>query len=104
MYFKIADTAVSALRYYPYVEKTIGGEGPAVDDTPSETEPVDVNVTEETPTEGATEPVEGATEPVEGATEPVEGATEEPADTPGFGFVFGLVGLLAVVYLVRRNN
>ncbi|HII02370.1 TPA: PGF-CTERM sorting domain-containing protein, partial [Methanosarcinaceae archaeon] len=31
---------------------------------------------------------------------------EEPEEepTPGFGFVFGLAGLLAVVYLVRRNN
>ncbi|KKG09486.1 S-layer protein domain-containing protein [Methanosarcina sp. 2.H.A.1B.4] len=101
MYFKIADTSANDLRYYPYVEKTIGDEGPEVDETPSETEPADDNVTEV-----VTEPVEGETEPVEGETEPVEGETteEEPADTPGFGVVLGLVGLLAVVYLVRRNN
>ncbi|KKH49852.1 S-layer protein domain-containing protein [Methanosarcina sp. 1.H.A.2.2] len=101
MYFKIADTSASDLRYYPYVEKTIGDEGPEVDETPSETEPAEngTEVTTEEPTEDVTEPVEDATEPVEG--EPTE---EEPADTPGFGVVLGLVGLLAVVYLVRRNN
>ncbi|KKH96840.1 hypothetical protein EO95_02650, partial [Methanosarcina sp. 1.H.T.1A.1] len=102
MYFKIADTSASDLRYYPYVEKTIGDEGPEVDETPSETEPAENGTEEVTPTE---EPTEGATEPVEGATEPVEGETT-PAEetTPGFGVVLGLVGLLAVVYLVRRNN
>nr|WP_304413487.1 S-layer protein domain-containing protein [Methanosarcina sp. WH1] len=104
MYFKIADTASSALRYYPYVEKVIGGEGDVEDiETPAETEPADDNVTEEV-TEPADDNVtEEVTEPAddnvtEEVTEP-----EEPG-APGFGFVFGLVGLLAVVYLVRRNN
>ncbi|MHC1755467.1 MAG: S-layer protein domain-containing protein [Methanosarcina sp.] len=102
MSFKVADTPSSELRYYPFVEKTLGDEG---DEEPVETETDNVTEeepTEEEPTEGVT-PVEGET-PIEGET-PVEGETtteEEP--TPGFGFVFGLVGLLAVVYLVRRNN
>jgi len=105
MYFKIADTPASQLRYYPYVEKTIVGEEGGEEVTPTEEE----TPTEEvTPTEGGEEvtPTEGGeVTPTEGETEPVEGETT-PAEegAPGFGFVFGLVGLLAVVYLVRRNN
>ncbi|WP_229389830.1 S-layer protein domain-containing protein, partial [Methanosarcina sp. DH2] len=101
MYFKIADS--SALRYYPYVEKTIGDEGD-VDEEETETETVTGNETEEgvTPTEEPTE--EGVTPTEEGETEPEETEPEEEPGAPGFGFVFGLVGLLAVVYLVRRNN
>ncbi|MGA9187246.1 MAG: PGF-CTERM sorting domain-containing protein, partial [Methanosarcina sp.] len=55
-------------------------------ETPTEE---DNNVTTETPNEGET---------------PATNETGTKNDTPGFGFVFGLVGLLAVVYLVRRNN
>jgi S-layer protein (TIGR01567 family) len=101
MYFKIADS--SALRYYPYVEKTIGDEGD-VDEEETETETVTGNETDEgvTPTEEPTE--EGVTPTEEGETEPEETEPEEEPGAPGFGFVFGLVGLLAVVYLVRRNN
>ncbi|MDD3247004.1 MAG: S-layer protein domain-containing protein [Methanosarcina sp.] len=106
MYFKIADTASSALRYYPYVEKTIGDEGVVVTETPTGTEtPSDDNMTEATtPAEGVT-PAEGEVTATEGTNDTGETTTEEaPADTPGFGVVLGLVGLLAVVYLVRRNN
>ncbi|AKB35356.1 hypothetical protein MSSAC_0766 [Methanosarcina siciliae C2J] len=102
MYFMIADTSSSDLRYYPYVEKTIGDEVPGagetetVTETETETEPSG----EVTETETETEPGETETE-----TETEPGETEtEPSGIPGFGFVFGLVGLLAVVYLVRRNN
>ena len=103
MYFKIADTSTSALRYYPYVEKTIGGEGPSDNVTPTEGEVTptegDVTPTEEvTPTEGDVTPTEEATEPAAGETTPADNGA------PGFGVVLGLVGLLAVVYLVRRNN
>jgi PGF-CTERM protein len=68
------------------------------------TETEEGNVTEEEePTEAVTE-TEGVTEPTEEGTEPTEAPTETEGKTPGFGVVLGLVGLLAVVYLVRRNN
>ena len=108
MLFKVADTAASELRYYPFVEKTIGGEGVEEPEEEGNETEVDENETEvEEPTEEVTEPTEEATEPTEEATE--EEPTEEPTteaegSTPGFGVVLGLVGLLAVVYLVRRNN
>jgi S-layer protein (TIGR01567 family) len=104
MYFKVADTGADTLRYYPFVEKTIeGGEGPvttptkpAGNETPGNETPV------ETPTEvGNVTPTET---PTEVTTEPTEAPTTEGEGTPGFGVVIGLVGLLAVVYLVRRNN
>ena len=107
MYFKIADTSVSALRYYPYVEKTIGNETGIPEGTPSKVDTPAENMTDVTPTEeGTVTPTEeGTVTPTEGSTEPVEGETT-PADgkSPGFGVVLGLVGLLSVVYLVRRNN
>jgi PGF-CTERM protein len=105
MLFKVADTAASELRYYPFVEKTIDGE--VVDDDEDDdnvTEPEDNDTEVEEPTEEVTEPTEEATEPTEEATEPTEEPTEAEGSTPGFGVVLGLVGLLAVVYLVRRNN
>ena len=108
MFLKIADTPSNELRYYPFVERTVGeGEPDLEDDEPTvdenETTPVDENET--TPVdENETNVTEPGETPAE--EEPTEGDTpeEEPADTPGFGVVLGLVGLLAVVYLVRRNN
>ena len=111
MSFKIADTPASELRYYPFVEKTLGNVTSLNDTTPvgvgNITTPVEGNdtigdnVTTETPTE---EDNNVTTEtPNEGET-PATNETGTKNDTPGFGFVFGLVGLLAVVYLVRRNN
>ena len=110
MSFKIADTSNSELRYYPFVEMTVGnvtepttGAGNV---TGNVTTPGNVtvgNVTE-TPTEGNVTPTEGnVTTPAEGET-PAANETTPEEKGPGFGFVFGLVGLLAVVYLVRRNN
>jgi S-layer protein (TIGR01567 family) len=101
MYFMIADTSSSDLRYYPYVEKTIGEEVSGEEETPEETPTGEVTETEgeeETPTEVTETPTEGEPAPEETET------TESEGTTPGFGFMFGLVGLLAVVYLVRRNN
>ncbi|AKJ39039.1 S-layer protein domain-containing protein [Methanosarcina barkeri] len=109
MSFKIADTSTSDLRYYPFVERTVGNNTTVSDITkPSGNEtvgnetvtpdnittetPEDVNATPETPE--ATTPEE----PTDNATKPEENST------PGFGVVLGLVGLLGVVYLVRRNN
>ncbi|HPS88599.1 MAG TPA: S-layer protein domain-containing protein [Methanosarcina vacuolata] len=110
MSFKIADTATSDLRYYPFVERTVGNE------TTNATEPsvgnvsVGDNVT--TPTDNVTTPetpedlnatTPEATTPEE-PTEATNATGEEKETSPGFGVVLGLVGLLGVVYLVRRNN
>ncbi|MGB9930035.1 MAG: S-layer protein domain-containing protein [Methanosarcina sp.] len=118
MYFKIADTPVNELRYYPYVEKTVG-PGNMTDDDEDENETevdenetevdeneteVDENATEEE-TEEETEEVTEENETEGNATEGEEGGEggEEEPTTPGFGALLGLVGLVAVVYLVRRN-
>ena len=99
MYFKVADS--EELRYYPYVERTIG-EG--------EEKPIETETGEEVTTPGVNEtevsqtPVEAETTPVEAETTPAaEATTTEDGGIPGFGIVLGLAGLLAVVYLVRRN-
>lgn len=100
MSFKIADTPSTELRYYPFVEKTVGEVTEEPKETPVE-EPIETpeddnktagdNVSTETPVEDT---------PVEEPTP----AGDKEGKTPGFGVVLGLVGLLAVVYLVRRNN
>ncbi|HWQ49438.1 MAG TPA: S-layer protein domain-containing protein, partial [Methanosarcina sp.] len=110
MSFKVADTPTSELRYYPFVEKTVGNEttnntsnvGPSVSGNETignETEPS--NITTETPEDvNATPETPEATTP----EAPTEANTTKEENTPGFGVVLGLVGLLGVVYLVRRNN
>ncbi len=109
MSFKIADTPASELRYYPFVEKTLGNvtSAPGNNTSGNITEPVvnnnntiGDNVTTETPVDNVSTPGETPVEEVPTETN----ATDDKKPTPGFGFVFGLVGLLAVVYLVRRNN
>ncbi|MGV8078340.1 MAG: S-layer protein domain-containing protein, partial [Methanosarcina sp.] len=95
MSFKVADTPSTELRYYPFVEKTLGNETGTTPEG-NETTPED-NVT--TPVEGETTTEE---EPTEGT--PAENNTSTEPETPGFEVVPGIVGLLAVVYLVRRNN
>ena len=102
MSFKIADTPSTELRYYPFVEKTVGEVTEEPKETPVE-EPIETpeddnktagdNNNTETPVEDT---------PVEEPTP--AGDKEGEGKTPGFGVVLGLVGLLAVVYLVRRNN
>jgi hypothetical protein len=114
MYFKVADTSSNELRYYPYVEKTTGNETTPIGNvTPGAnvTAPVGnvtpgVNVTAPegnvTPGPGIT-PAEGQTV-AEGVT-PGANATTPEGGIPGFtGVWFGIAGLLAVIYLVRRNN
>jgi S-layer protein (TIGR01567 family) len=108
MSFKIADTPASELRYYPFVEKTLGNETTPTNNTSTSvgniTTPVEGNNTigdnDTTPVDNMSTP--GETPVEETPTE--ENKTDDKKPTPGFGFVFGLVGLLAVVYLVRRNN
>ena len=115
MFFKVADTPVDELRYYPFVEKIVGDGNESVLPDGNETEEEE-NVSEEenvTEEEGnVTEEEEGnVTETPEEAeegeeeTETEANETEEgEEDAPGFGVVLGITGLLAVVYLVRRNN
>ena len=118
MFFKIADA--DTLRYFPYVEKTIGNEtgnvtpsGPSV--TPGTGNATNVTTGNET---NVTAPVGNETTPAVGGETP--GATtpegETPANntstnntstgskSPGFGVILGISGLLAVVYLVRSNK
>ena len=110
MSFKIADTATSDLRYYPFVERTVGNETTNVTSSTDGNVTVGENVT--TPTDNVTTPETpedlNATTPEtttpEEPTEATNATGEEKEDSPGFGVVLGLVGLLGVVYLVRRNN
>ena len=106
MFFKIADTPASELRYYPFVKRTIGDENnTSIDNTSVEPvnkteQPSDDNGTIETPDDNT--PATPGETSVEAPTE--ENKTEPGKESPGFGVVLGLVGLLAVVYIVRRNN
>ena len=105
MFFKIADTPASELRYYPFVKRTIGDENnTSIENNTivesNKTEPSDDNATIETPDDNT--PATPGETSVEAPTE--ENKTEPGKESPGFGVVLGLVGLLAVVYIVRRNN
>ncbi len=107
------------LRYYIYKEATIEGEGEEAAKMENETAVVTpVNATEKT-VEEAKEAVEEANKTVEEAEKVVEEAKEEvveaeakaeeaaevPANqTPGFGSIFALTGLLAVAYLVLSRR
>ncbi|MDD2440435.1 MAG: S-layer protein domain-containing protein [Methanosarcinaceae archaeon] len=100
--FRVADN--ETLRFYPFSEAIIGDGEKPVDEPDDTEEPVDVPDDNETVSPDEPEqPIEEPEEPA-GPEEPSD-EPEEPEDNgiPGFGFVFGLAGLLAVVYLVRRN-
>ncbi|AKB24808.1 hypothetical protein MSMTP_1339 [Methanosarcina sp. MTP4] len=117
MFFKIGDTPVEELRYFPFVVRILGEINettglPEMNETEmgeNETRPEE-NVTE-TPGENGTEEPSGE-ETEEGAEEETEEETagnnttggEEGEGTPGFGIVPCLVGLLAVGYLFRRKS
>ncbi|MEA1944251.1 MAG: S-layer protein domain-containing protein, partial [Euryarchaeota archaeon] len=114
MYFKTADNdgpgEDGALRFYPYVEYTIGGVAPAEpEETPEEEPEVEptpaVNVTPAVegtpgvPAEGEVVPTAEETVPV--TEETVPEAEETPKKkVPGFEAVFAIAGLLAIAYLV----
>jgi len=108
MSFKIADTSTSDLRYYPFVTRIVGNETTNTSVKPIGNVSVDENLT--TPSDNITTPtpedVNATTPETPEATtpEPTENATTPEKESPGFGVVLGLVGLLGVVYLVRRNN
>ena len=113
MYFKVADDD-NNLRYYPYVEQTIGN-GSVVVSTPATgtitpvvnvtTTPVPTNVTPNetivpTPIVNETPVVT----PVVTSTPVAVNNTTTPPSTPGFGAIPAIVGLLVIVYLVRKNR
>ena len=109
MSFKIADTPTSELRYYPFVTRTVGNntsesgiQKPSGNESVGNDTVTPENITTPTPGENVTPETPEETTP----EEPTKNATnpEEKKNTPGFGVVLGLVGLLGVVYLVRRNN
>jgi len=107
MYFKTADDAADRLRFYPFVEYTIG-EGAAGEAEEEVETPIDANETVNvTPTAVVTPTPEEAASPVVTATAEDTTAAEETATdkkTPGFEAVFAIAGLLAVAYLVLRQR
>ncbi|WP_406660537.1 S-layer protein domain-containing protein [Methanolobus sp. ZRKC3] len=107
MQFQTADDENNLLRFYPFVERTIGEDAvEIVDGEPTDEEmPVDEEapvVDEEAPVVDEEAPVVDEEAPVVDEEAPVdEEGEEEPA--PGFEAIFAVAGLLAVAYLVRRN-
>jgi S-layer protein (TIGR01567 family) len=104
MKFLVADD--SALRFFPFVERTIGEDATGtVTDGEGTDEPMPEVDETETEGEGEGEETEGTDVPEVEETEETEETedegTEEPA--PGFEAIFAVAGLLAVAYLVRRN-
>jgi len=114
MYFKTADdeSTPPKIRFYPYVEYTIG-EGAAAAEEEEEEAPTEVVTPEAnvTPTEVVTpapEPTAAIAEETAAAPEETAAAPEEAEaakkKTPGFEAVFAIAGLLAVAYLVLRQR
>jgi len=110
MYFKTADNAPGddQIRFYPFVEYTIGegapGEAEEEVETPIETPTLEANVT---PTAVVTPTAEPAASPAETATAEETATAAEAATkkkTPGFEAIFAIAGLLAVAYLVLRQR
>ncbi|TGC06786.1 S-layer protein domain-containing protein, partial [Methanolobus halotolerans] len=102
MMFRVADSPDNELRYYPFVEWTIEGDGVT---QPDDEEPVEEPV-DETPAgnETGNETPVDETPVDETPVDDEEPVTEEPAEeSPGFEAIFAVAGLLAVAYLVRRN-
>ena len=99
---KTADNS-SVLRYYPFVERTIGEDMQVEEpeeDMPEEDMPEEDMPEEGNETVGDTEDMPDDM-PVEDEEEPEEDPAEE--ESPGFEAIFAVAGLLAVAYLVRRN-
>ncbi|MGP8329493.1 MAG: S-layer protein domain-containing protein [Methanosarcinaceae archaeon] len=103
MKFKVADNDTT-LRYYPFVEYTIGDTTPT-NTTPTNTTPTNTTPTNTTPvntTPVDTTPVDDT--PVDTTTnDTTVNDTEDDDSIPGFASIFAITGLLAVAYLVRRN-
>ncbi|WP_292390180.1 S-layer protein domain-containing protein [Methanosarcina sp. UBA5] len=122
--FKVADTQADQLRYYPFVEKTVGNEttsdnntatGPSISggnvstsENANVTSEENANVTSEenanvTPEENANVTPEENSTSTQAPTQE-NNTTQDGKKSPGFGVLSGIVGLAGVVYLVRRNN
>jgi S-layer protein (TIGR01567 family) len=107
MFFKVADS--DALRYYPFVEMTIGNgtvvtepsTTAAANNTSVVTTPVANNTS--VPTSGEAPVVTETTATTE-TTHAAENNTSKPGSTPGFDVLPAIFGLLVVVYLVRKNR
>ncbi|WP_406655688.1 S-layer protein domain-containing protein [Methanolobus sp. ZRKC2] len=102
MSFLVADD--DDLRYYPFVEMTIAGDGVEApedeapeDEAPEDEAPEDEAPEDEAPEDEAPEDEAPEEEP------PVDNETGDEEPAPGFEAVFAVAGLLAVAYLVRRN-
>jgi S-layer protein (TIGR01567 family) len=118
MYFKIADTPTNEIRYYPYVEKVLGNatagnetgtSGPSVKPGAGNATNATNETTVTAPTVGngsnVTPTTPGETAPGETETTAANNTSKEGDKTPGFtGALLGISGLLAVIYLVRRNR
>ncbi|AKB43303.1 S-layer protein domain-containing protein [Methanosarcina vacuolata] len=115
MYFKVADSNV--LRYYPYVEETIGNgtatttlgnttsiDNTTVTDNMSVTSTPVVNSTEETQDVNASTPTNMETPTTPDTSAAANNTTETQNKSPGFGVIPAVFGLLLVFYIVRKNR
>ena len=102
MSFNVFDS--DRLKYYPFVEQTLGYIG----NKTTVTTTVTTNVTGVNASVNQTNVTTVTTENVPVANETTAAnatnATKEEKKTPGFGVLLGITGLLAVVYFVRRNR
>ena len=110
LYFKTADDDVNDnIRFYPYVEYTIG-EGVVAaeeeEEPPTEVETPEANVTPTEVVTPAPEPTAAIAEETAAVAEETAAPAEEPTKkkAPGFEAVFAIAGLLAVAYLVLRQR
>ncbi|AKB51978.1 hypothetical protein MSBRW_2725 [Methanosarcina barkeri str. Wiesmoor] len=114
MYFKVADS--SDLRYYPYVEQTLGNgtvtttlgnttsiDNTTVTDNMSVTPTPVVNSTE-TPDVNASTPTNMETQTTTDTSATANNTTETKNKSPGFEIVPAIFGLLSVFYIVRKNR
>ena len=116
MYFKIADS--NDLRYYPYVEETIGNGtttttpsnttsiGNTTTDNMSVTPTPVVNSTEETQDVNASTPTntESPVTTTSATPDAANNTTDKKNNAPGFEIVPAIFGLLSVFYIVRKNR
>ncbi|NPE29507.1 PGF-CTERM sorting domain-containing protein [Methanococcoides sp. SA1] len=103
--FKVADSADTEVRFYPFIEATIAGaEETPEEETPEEETPEEETPEEEVPGEEVPgEEVPGEEVPEETPEDVDDGEDTEEPGVPGFEAVFAIAGLLAVAYFVRRN-
>ena len=105
---KVADASDNTIRFYPFVERTIGEADEEEPAAPVEEPEAEAEADEAEPEAEAdeAEPEAPVTEPEAPVTEPEapEVEVEPPEEEPGFEAIFAIAGLLAVAFLVRRNK